>query len=74
MPAAKRKRGARGPAPGTGGRPVGERGPAVDTLTLRLYEADRARILRLAAAFGGKTPSEVVRRALEMADDMMREG
>ena len=68
-----RKRRKPGPAPGTGGRPVdAARGPVVGQIVLRTYEADEQRLTRLRALWGG-TDASIVRRALEMADDLMRE-
>jgi hypothetical protein len=73
MPSGDTKRGKRGPAPGHGGRPVdASRGRVSSQLALRLYDADTARIERLQALWGG-SQAEVVRRAIEMADDMTRE-
>jgi hypothetical protein len=74
MPVAKRKRGARGPAPGTGGRPPLLEGERATSLTWRTTSVDRARIARLRLLWGLGSDTDVMRRALEMADDMMREG
>ena len=74
MPAAKRKRGSRGPAPGTGGRPPILEGERATSLTWRPTSIDRARIARLRLLWGYSSDTDVMRRALEMADDLMREG
>lgn len=67
------RRGKRGPAPGTGGRP--KRGDeASANLTLRVTAEERERVARLRAAWELDSDAAAVRRALEMADDMLREG
>jgi hypothetical protein len=74
MPAAKRKRGARGPARGTGGRPVLPEAERATNLTVRLNGSHRAMLARLRLLWGLDNDTEAMRRALEMASDMVREG
>ena len=67
-------RGTRGPAPGTGGRPPLLEGERATSRTWRPTSTDRARIARLRLLWGYSSDTDVMRRALEMADDLMREG
>ena len=70
MPARKRRK--PGPKPGTGGRPASPETRSTDQLAIALWPDDVARIERLQGLWGG-SQAAVVRRALEMADDMTRE-
>lgn len=70
MPARKRKPPATAKHPG--GRPLGERGSSKAQAVVRLFAEDVARIKRLGALWQLKKRSDVLRRALEMADDMYR--
>lgn len=78
MPIAKRKRGTRGPAPGTGGRP---RKPDSErilrTVSVRLREADDERLQRLRRELDATreaSESEVVRRALVALERELERG
>jgi hypothetical protein len=64
-----RERGTRGPAPGTGGRPVSEAGATGSPVTWRPRDVDRERIARLRALWGLDSDAEAIRRALEIASD-----
>lgn len=69
--AAKRKR--PGPAPGTGGRPASPETRSTSQVVVRLWLVDEERLERVRAMLGGATAGDALRRALEMADDMLRE-
>lgn len=72
MPATKRKSRRGGARPGAG-RPESPETRSRRHLTVRLLPADEERLGRLSALWEA-TEADTVRRALEMADDMLREG
>lgn len=65
--ATKRKRGTRGPVPGTGGRPPIVGDEAATSLTVRLHGQHRAMLARLRRLWALGSDTETLRRALELA-------